>query len=146
MISKSIVWLVAAVVAASQPVADVAGVRLDDGFRLVGSDSSGLIATIRITAIAPGMTAGNFIARVFGDKGKPAGEMAPLAMRALEGADRRWVLLESSAGTLQKSYAAMLKANAAVLHQGKNLPIVRTGSYEFVYLVGPGVKRGAFVE
>src|SRR5580765_6537546 len=106
MISKSIVWLVAAVVAASQPVADVTGVRLDDGFRLVGSDSSGLIATIRITAIAPGMTAGNFIARVFDDKGKPAGEMAPLAMRALAGADRRWVLLDSSAGTLQKSYAA----------------------------------------
>jgi hypothetical protein len=145
MISKSMAWLVVAVFAASQPVARVAGVRLDAAFHLVGSDSSGLIATIQITAIAPGMTAGNFIARIFDDKGKPVGEMAPLAMRALDGADQRWLLLETQVGTLQKSYAAMLKANAAVLHKGKNLPIDRTGRYEFVYLVGPSVKQGAFV-
>ena len=32
-----------------------------------------------------------------------------------------------------------------VLHKGKNLPIDKTGRYEFVYLVGPSVKQGAFV-
>jgi hypothetical protein len=143
MVSQLRVWLVAALIAAP-PVVGLAGVRLDDAFQLVGSNSSGLIATIDITAIAPDMTAGNFIARIFDDKGKPAGEMAPLAMKALDGPDRRWVLLETSVGTLEKSYAAMLKANTAVLHKGRNVPIDKPGRYEFVYLVGPSVKQGAF--
>ena len=143
MVFNLIVWLVTALVAAP-PVAGLAGVRLDDAFHLVGSDSSGLIATIDITAIAPGMTAGNFIARIFDDRGKPVGEMAPLAMKALHGSDNRWVLLETSVGTLEKAYAAMIKANAAVLHKGKNVPIDKPGRYEFVYLIGPTVKQGAF--
>ena len=75
----------------------------------------------------------------------PGSTYRPLAMKALDGADRRWVLLETSVGSLQKSYAAMLKANLAVVHKGKNLPIDKTGRYEFVYLVGPSVKQGAFV-
>jgi len=99
---------------------------------------------IDVTAIVPGMTAGNFIARIFDDKGKPVGEMAPLAMKALDGPDRRWVLLETSVGTLEKSYAAMIEANTVVLHKGKSLPIAKTGRYEFVYLVGRTVKQGAF--
>ena len=137
MIANLIGWLVTTVVAAAQPVAGVVGVTLDDAFQLVGSNSSGLVATINITSLAPGMTAGNFVGRIFDDKGKPIGEMAPLAMKALDGADRRWVLLETSVGSLQKSYAAMLKANLAVVHKGKNLPIDKTGRYEFVYLAGP---------
>src|SRR5678815_1000696 len=79
MVSNLIVWTVTALVMASPPIAGLAGVRLDEGFRLVGSNSSGLIATIDITAATPGMTAGNFIARIFDDAGKPAGEMWPLA-------------------------------------------------------------------
>jgi len=145
MVSHMIGWLVTTVVAAAQPVAGVVGVTLDDAFQLVGSNSSGLIARINITSLAPGMTAGNFVARIFDEKGKPTGEIAPLAMKALDGADGRWVLLETSGGTLQESYAAMLKANQAVVHKGKNLPIDKTGQYEFVYLVGPSVKQGAFV-
>ena len=133
-----------ALVMTPPPVAGLAGVRLDEAFRLVGSNSSGLIATIDITAVTPGMTAGNFIARVFDDAGKPGGEMWPLAMKALDGPERRWVLLETSTGTLEKSYAPMLKANSAVLHLGRNLPIDKPGRYEFVYLVGPTVKQGAF--
>jgi hypothetical protein len=144
VVSNLIISLMTALVAAAPPVAGVAGVRLDDAFQLVGSNSSGLIATINITAIAPGMIAGNFIARIFDDKGKLVGEIAPLAMKALDGSDRRWVLLETSVGTLEKAYAAMLKANAAVLHKGRNLPIDKPGRYEFVYLVGPSVKQGAF--
>jgi hypothetical protein len=145
MISNLIGWLVTTVVAAAQPVAGVVGVTLDDAFQLVGSNSSGLVATINISSTVPGMIAGNFVARIFDDKGKPIGEIAPLAMKALDGADGRWVLLETSGGTLQKSYAAMLKANLAVVHKGKNLPIDNRGRYEFVYLVGPSVKQGAFV-
>ncbi len=144
MVSNLIAWVVAFLVVASPPVAGLAGFRLDDAFHLVGSDSSGLIATIDITTLAPGMTAGNFIARIFDDEGKPVGEMAPLAMKALDGSDKRWVLLETSVGTLEKSYAAMIKANTAVLHKGRNVPIDKTGRYEFVYLVGPTVKQGAF--
>ena len=145
MVSNVIGWLAATVVAAAQPIAGVVGVTLDDAFQLVGSNSSGLIATINITSLAPGMTAGNFVARIFDEKGKPIGEIAPLAMKALDGADRRWVLLETSGGTFQKSYAAMLKGNLAVVHKGKNLPIDKAGRYEFVYLVGPSVKQGAFI-
>jgi hypothetical protein len=144
MVSNLIAWAVTALVMASPPVAGLAGVRLDEGFRLVGSNSSGLIATIDITAATPGMTAGNFIARIFDDAGRPAGEMWPLATKAFDGPERRWVLLETSAGTLEKSYAAMLKANTAMLHKGRNLPIDKPGRYEFVYLVGPTVKQGAF--
>src|SRR5262245_37120753 len=134
MISNVIGWLVAAVVAAAQPVAGVVGVRLDDAFQLVGSNSSGLIATINITSLAPGMSAGNFVGRIFDGEGKPVGEMTPIAMRALGGDDRRWMLLETSGGTLQKAYDAMLKANTAVLHRGKNLPIDKTGRYELAHL------------
>jgi hypothetical protein len=145
VVSQLLAWLVAAALVAAQPsVAGLAGVRLDDGFRLVGSDSSGLIATIDVTAVPPGMTAGNFIARIFNDAGKPAGEMWPFAVKSLEGPEKRWVLLETSVGTLEKSYAAMIKANTAVLHKGRNLPIDWPGRYEFVYLIGPSVKRGAF--
>jgi hypothetical protein len=103
MVSNLIVWAVTALVMTSPPVAGLAGVRLDEGFRLVGSNSSGLIATIDITAATPGMTAGNFIARIFDDAGRPAGEMWPLAMKAFDGPERRWVLLETSAGTLSRT-------------------------------------------
>lgn len=144
MVSNLIFGVVMALVAVQPSVAGLAGVRLDDGFRLVGSNSSGLIATIDITAVTPGMTAGNFIARIFDDNGKPAGEMWPFAVKSLAGPDRRWVLLETSIGTLEKSYTAMIKANTAVLHKGRSLPIDRTGRYEFVYLIGPSVKQGAF--
>ena len=84
MISNLIGWLVTTVVAAAQPVAGLVGVTLDDAFQLVGSNSSGLIATINITSLAPGMIAGNFVGRIFDDKGKVLGEMAPrLALAAL---------------------------------------------------------------
>ena len=56
MISNLIGWLVTTVIAAAQPVAGVVGVTLDDAFQLVGSNSSGLIATINITSLAPGMS------------------------------------------------------------------------------------------
>jgi hypothetical protein len=51
MISNLIGWLVTTVIAAAQPVAGVVGVTLDDAFQLVGSNSSGLIATINITSL-----------------------------------------------------------------------------------------------
>src|SRR5689334_11827258 len=67
----------------AQKVVDVAGVRLDEAFRLVGSNSTGLVVSVTVKDPPPHTTSGNFIVRLFDDAGRPSGELACLAMRFL---------------------------------------------------------------
>ncbi len=118
------------------------GVRLDQEFRLPGSNASGLVAAVTIDRLPRPSTTGDFTVFITDDQGKRAGEVSCLAMRFLDGASpKRWVLLDSSAGSLARSYRAMIDSGAAVVETTRNKP-VETGHYEFVYLVGTSVRRG----
>jgi len=132
---------------ASQPRVRATGVHLDDAFQLVGSDSSGLVISVTINALAPKMTTDDFAAVAYDDKARRTGEVATLALRFLDGADPKppWVLLDGPQGTLSRSYRALIDSHAAVVETTRKKSIEKVGRYEFVYLVGQSVRQAALV-
>jgi hypothetical protein len=131
----------------AQPSVAVIAVRLDNDFRLTGSDSSGLIVSVSITELKPHTTSDDFRVRLFDDKGQPSGVLTCFAMKSLDAADPRprWMLLDGPTGTLGRAYAALLQSNAAILHKGRTRIIDKAGRYEFVYLIGPNVREAALI-
>src|ERR1044072_6095125 len=102
--------------AAAQQQVQVTGVRLDTAFRLVGSNSSGFVVSVKVSELKPGATSNDFALVNFDDKAHRTGETACLAMRFLDGADPKppWILLDDPAGTLARSYRALIESHAAV--------------------------------
>jgi len=139
-------WLTAIVcaTAASQPTMAVAAYRLDDTFRLPGTNATGFVVSVRINAPGPGMTADDFILRLFDDSGRPLGENTTLAIRQHDNDAMKqpWVLLDSR-GLLERSYAPLIASKAAVAEQGRKRPIDRPGLYELVYFIGPTVRQAS---
>jgi hypothetical protein len=137
----------AALHSAAQPQVQVTGVRLDDAFRLVGSNSSGLVVSVTIGEPKPRATSNDFALVNFDDNGRRAGESACLAMRFLDGADPKppWSLLDDSTGTLERSYRSLTQSHTAVAEKTRRKNLETAGRYEFVYLVGTSVKRAALV-
>lgn len=121
----------------------VTGVRLDDRFRLTGSNSTGLVVSIGVDELKPRMASRDFTLRIFDDRGRSSGEVACLAMKLVGGSDSRWILLDEPTGTLRRSYRALIDSGAAVVENQRSKAIERVGQYEFVYLIGPTVKQGA---
>src|ERR1700712_5242647 len=115
-------WLAALVCAsaASQPTMAVAAYRLDDTFRLPGANATGFVVSVRITTPAPGMTADDFVLRLFDGSGRPSGETTTLAIRRQDddAIKQPWVLLDSK-GLLERSYAPLIAAKTAVVEQGR---------------------------
>jgi hypothetical protein len=132
----------------AQKAIEVAGVRLDDAFRLAGSNSAGLVVSVTVNDLKPHTTTDNFLVRLFDDAGRPSGDLACLAMRSLQdagGPAPPWLLLDSAEGTLQRSYAALLASKAATIQKSRRRPIEKAGRYEFVFLIGPNAKQGALL-
>ena len=132
---------------AQQPIA-VAGVRLDEAFRLTGSNSMGLVVSVTVNELKPHTTSDNFLVRLFDPAGRPAGDISCLAMRQLPdggGPNPPWILLDSPTGSLERSYAALLASKAAIVQKGRTHAVDRTGRYEFVFLIGPTAKQAALL-
>ena len=53
----------------AQKAIDVAGVRLDEAFRLAGSNSTGLVVSVTVNDLKPHTTSDNFLVRLFDEKG-----------------------------------------------------------------------------
>ncbi len=123
----------------------VTGVRLDNAFRLVGSDSSGLVLTVRIDQLLRPTSTGDFTLVIFNDQGRPSGEVSCLATRVVSGADSKpqpRTLLDDSAGTLSRSYRAQTDTGTAIVEKSRRKSIDKPAVYEFVFLIGPSVKQG----
>jgi hypothetical protein len=144
-------WLALMVVAGgfvdAQKAIDVAGIRLDEAFRLAGSNSTGLVVSVTVNDLKPHTTSDNFLVRLFDEKGRPSGDLACLAIRSLPDAGPMspWLLLDSAEGTLQRSYAGLLASKAATIQKSRRSPIDKAGRYEFVFLIGPTAKQGALL-
>ena len=122
---------------------ELTGVRVDNAFRLPGSDSSGLIVSVSINELKTGMTSHDFEVATDGDGGKPLGTTACLGMRRLGESDERWVLLgEANSIALETSYRALIESKAAVVVHTRRKPIDQTGQYEFLFLIGPNDRQG----
>jgi hypothetical protein len=81
----------------AQKALDVAGVRLDEAFRLAGSNSMGLVVSVTVNDLKPHTTTDNFHVRLFDEAGRPSGDLACLAMRPLadgDGPKSPWILLD----------------------------------------------------
>lgn len=121
-------------------------VRLDDTFKLQGSDSSGLVLTVRIDQLPRTISTADFSLIIFDDRGKPSGESSCLAIRAAGPAGTKpkpWTLLDDPAGTLSRSYRAQVGAGTAIVEKNRGKTIDAAGVYEFAFLIGPTVKQGA---
>jgi len=132
---------------AQQAIA-VAGVRLDEAFRLTGSNSMGLVVSVTVNELKSHTTSDNFLLRLFDDTGRPAGDIGCLALRRLPdggGPKPPWILLDSPAGSLERQYAALLASKAAISQKSRPLAVEHAGRYEFVFLIGPTAKQGALL-
>ncbi len=129
----------------AQPAAQVMGVRLDDAFRLVGSDSSGLVISVTLAAQQTHRTSDDFALVVFDKTGQRTGSKACLAAKFLGGSNPKvpWTLLDDGVGTLARGYRAMIDAHTAIVHKGRRIAIVTAGRYELVYLVSTTETQGA---
>lgn len=112
----AMMWSVAA-----QPAMELSGVRLDNEFRMPGSNASGLVFTVTIHALARPTTTDDFIVVIYDDQGRPAGEISCYGMRFLDGGN---------------AHPAWVRGKTA---------LVKTGRYELEYVIGPTVKRGALL-
>jgi hypothetical protein len=143
-------FMVAAMASAQAPPAwsaqtsiQLTGVRMDEALRPLGANGGGLVASVTVSRLARPSTTGDFTVFITDDQGKRAGEVSCLAMRFLDGANpKQWVLLESSPGSMARSYKAMIDSGAAVVEATRNKPVEK-GRYELVYVVGTSAKRGA---
>ena len=127
--------------------AQTTGVRLDDAFHLPGSDTAGLVVSVKLNGLKPHASSNDFALVNIDGKGHRTGESACLAMRFLDGADPTppWMLLNDPIGTLTRSYRALLDSHAAVAENVRSINLEKAGRYEFVFLVGTSVRRAALV-
>jgi hypothetical protein len=107
--------------AAAQPAMQLTGVRLDDAFKMPGSDAAGLVFSVMVRTLAKPTTTGDFTLVVYDEQGRPSGEISCYAMRFLDNGDAQppWI-------------------------RGKSA-LAKAGRYELEYVIGPKVKRGALL-
>jgi hypothetical protein len=131
--------------ALAQPPQEITAVRLDNTFRLVGSDSSGLVVAVKIGALKRPASSGDFTLVIFDAQGHRSGETACLAIRRVDGSGSKqpWVLLDDQNGTLSRSYRSLIESGAAVVEKQRSKALDQAGNYEFVFVIGPTVKQGA---
>jgi hypothetical protein len=129
----------------AQKAVELIGVRIDSAFRLVGSNSSGLVVSVKIDELQGHRTSDDFALILFDADGRRSGTMACLAVRFLDGGDPKppWVLLDDPAGTLARSYRALVDSKAAVIEKVRQKTLETAGRYELVYLVATTQKRAA---
>jgi hypothetical protein len=128
-----------------QPAVQLTGVRIDNAFRLVGSNSSGLVVSVKTNDLQGHRTSDDFALVLFDADGRRSGTMACLAVRFLDGGDPKppWALLDDPAGTLAGSYHALVDSKAAVIEKARKKTLETAGRYELVYLVTTTQKRAA---
>ena len=146
VVATALVCLVATVcLHAAQPALHVTGERLEPAFAMPGSDAIGLVVSVTIDQLKGPATTGDFTLFLFDGRGARTGQLRCLAMRFLDGSDRKqpWVLLATPAGTLARSYKALVDSGAAIVGNERSRPLDRTGRYELAYLIGRAVKQAA---
>ena len=130
---------------AAQPALQVTAERLEPAFAMPGSDAIGLIVSVTIDQLKGAATTGDFTLFVFDGRGARTGQLRCLALRFLDAGDRKqpWMLLDSPAGALARSYKALVDSGAAIVKTERTEPLDRTGRYELAYLIGRAVKQAA---
>jgi hypothetical protein len=120
----------------------VTGVRLDDAFRLPGSNGIGLVVSVSVDSLEPNTSSDDFVLALLGLE-RP-GHNACLALRFLDGSDpAHWVLLDDPSGTLSRSYRSLVDAKKAVVNRGRKMPFAKAGRYELVYFIPDDLKSAA---
>jgi hypothetical protein len=130
---------------AAQPAMHVTGERLEPAFAMPGSDAIGLVVSVTIDQLKGPASTGDFTLFVFDGRGARSGQVRCLAMRFFDGGDPKqpWMLLDTPAGTLARSFRALVDSGAAIVKTERTQPLDRTGRYELAYLIGPAVKQAA---
>ena len=112
--------------ARAQPAPRLTGVRIDNAFRPVGSNGTGLVVSVRTSDRQVDRTSDDFALIVFDVDGQRSGSAACIAVRFLDGGNPKppWILLDGPTGTRKKALQA-------------------AGRYELVYLIPTTQKRAA---
>jgi len=128
----------------AQSAVQLLSVRADSAFHQVGSNGSGLVVSVQLDEQMR-RTSDNVALIIFDGDGRVTGSAACLAVRFLGGVDPTppWMLLDDGAGTLARTYSALVNSHAAVVIKSRNTIIQKAGRYEFVYLVATTNKKAA---
>jgi hypothetical protein len=129
----------------AQQAPQLTGVRLENAFRLLGSNSSGLVVSVKLDERQSRRTSDDLALVLFDSSGRRLGTMACLALRFLDGVDSKpaWTLLDDASGTLARQYRALIDSHVAVIAHARKASLQDAGRYEFVYVVGSNQKQAA---